>query len=162
MVDQKMAFHIGDKVVHWAYGLGAIIQLDEKELSGHTDEYYVVQMHNLTVWVPINEMGERGLRLLTPAGDFERLFDILSSPAEPLSPDRFERKTQLTGRMKEGSIASTCRVVRDLAAHMQTGKMNENDSAMLKRARSFLLEEWSVALSVPVRRAERELIELLK
>jgi RNA polymerase-interacting CarD/CdnL/TRCF family regulator len=162
MVDQKMAFHVGDQVVHWAFGLGAIIQLDEKELSGRTGQYYVVQIRDLTLWVPINETGEGCLRLLTPAGDFQRLFEILAGPGEPLSPDRFERKTQLTERMKDSTLVSICQVVRDLASHMQTRKMNENDVSTWKRARGFLLDEWSVALSVPVLRAERELMELLK
>ncbi|MEJ2349532.1 MAG: CarD family transcriptional regulator [Anaerolineales bacterium] len=162
MVDQKMTFQVGDQVVHWSFGLGAIIQLDEKELSGRTGRYYVVQIRDLTLWVPINETGEHCLRLLTPARDFQRLFEILASPGEPLSPNRFERKTQLTERMKDGTLESICQVVRDLASYMQTKRMNENDTSTWKRARSFLLDEWSAALSVPVRRAERELMELLR
>ena len=157
-----MAFQVGDQVVHWSFGLGAIIQLDEKELSGRTGRYYVVQIRDLTLWVPINETGEHCLRLLTPARDFQRLFEILASPGEPLSPNRFERKTQLTERMKDGTLESICQVVRDLASYMQTKRMNENDTSTWKRARSFLLDEWSAALSVPVRRAERELMELLR
>ena len=157
-----MAFHVGDQVVHWAFGLGAIIQLDEKELSGRTGQYYVVQIRDLTLWVPINETGEHSLRLLTPARDFQRLFEILASPGEPLSPNRFERKTQLTERMKDGTLESICQVVRDLASYMQTKKMNEDDTSTWKRARSFLLDEWSTALSVPAQRAERELMELLR
>ncbi|HZD56591.1 MAG TPA: hypothetical protein VE136_07710 [Anaerolineales bacterium] len=102
------------------------------------------------------------LRSLTPARDLQRLFEILASPGEPLSPDRLERKTQLTERMKDGTLESICQVVRDLASYIQTKRMNENDTSTWKRARSFLLDEWSAALSVPVRRAERELMELLK
>ena len=162
MVDRKMTFQVGDQVVHWSFGLGAIIQLDEKELSGRTGRYYVVQIRDLTLWVPINETGEHCLRLLTPARDFQRLFEILASPGEPLSPNRFERKTQLTERMKDGTLESICQVVRDLSSYMQTKRMNENDTSTWKRARSFLLDEWSAALSVPVRRAERELMELLR
>jgi RNA polymerase-interacting CarD/CdnL/TRCF family regulator len=161
MVDQKMTFHVGDQVVHWAYGLGAIIQLDEKELSGHASQYYVVQIRDLTIWVPLNEMGERCLRLLTPAREFQKFFDILASPGEPLSPDRFERKTQLTERMKDGTLASICQVIRDLSYYKQTKKMNENDTSTLKRARGFLLDEWSAALSVPAQNAESELMALL-
>jgi RNA polymerase-interacting CarD/CdnL/TRCF family regulator len=161
MYDQKMAFQVGDQVIHCAYGLGEIIQLDEKELFGRTSKYYVVKIRDLTIWVPMSEMGERCLRFLTPAEDFKKLFDILSSPGEPLSADRLERKNQLMEQLKDGTLESVCRVVRDLAFHKRMKKTNENDSAVLSRARSFLLDEWSVVLSVPIYEAENDLRELL-
>lgn len=161
MFKQNKAFQVGDQVIHWAYGLGEIIQLDEKELSGHTCKYYVVKMRDLTLWVPVSETGERCLRFPTPARDFQKLFRILASPGEPLSVDRFERKTQLTQRLKDGTLESVCRVIRDLALRKRINKMNDNDSSILDRARSFLLNEWSLALSVPAQQAESELRELL-
>ena len=90
-----MNFQVGDQVVHWTYGPGEVIQLDEKALSGQTELYYVVQIRDMTLFVPINDQAETSLRLPTPAVDFESLFTILKSPAEPLSADRWERKNQL-------------------------------------------------------------------
>ena len=162
MFEQDMAFQVGDQVIHWVYGLGEIIQLDEKVLSGHSDEYYVVQIRDLTLWVPRNEIGELCLRLPTPAKDFQKLFSLLASPGESLSPDRFMRKTQLTELMKDGTLESICRVVRDLEYHKRNNKINENDNSILERARDSLLNEWSVALSVPIQQAERELKDLLE
>lgn len=92
MIEQDMIFNVGDQVIHWDHGLGEIIQLDEKVLSGHTGQYYVLQIRDLTLWVPITESGERGLRTLTPARDFQKLFGILASPGEPLSVNVLERK----------------------------------------------------------------------
>lgn len=161
MSEQKMTFQVGDRVVHWVYGLGEIIKLDEKELFGHTSEYYVVKIRDMTIWVPINEKGERCLRTLTPAEDFKKLFDILSSPGESLSVDRLERKNRLAEQMKDGTLESVCRVVRDLVFHKRMNKPNENDGAILARARSLLLDEWSVVLSVSIYQAERELGRLL-
>jgi RNA polymerase-interacting CarD/CdnL/TRCF family regulator len=162
MLEQDMSFQVGDQVIHWVYGLGEIIQLDEKVLSGHTDKYYVVQIRDLTLWVPLNETGEHCLRLPTPTRDFHKLFRLLASPGEPLSTDRYMRKTQLTDLLKDGTLESICRVVRDLVYHKRDNKLNENDNSVLERARSFLLNEWSVALSVPVQQAERELMNLLE
>jgi RNA polymerase-interacting CarD/CdnL/TRCF family regulator len=53
-------------------------------------------------------------------------------------------------------------VIRDLADYKRTNKINENDKSVLKHARNFLLDEWSVALSIPVQQAERELTHLLE
>lgn len=162
MLEQAMAFQVGDQVIHWVYGLGEIIRIDEKILAGKSGKYYVVQIRDLTLWVPINAAGENCLRFPTPAKDFRKLFGLLSSPGESLSTDRYMRKTQLTELMKDGTLESICRVVRDLMHYKQTNKINENDNTILVRAKNFLLNEWSVALSVPVQQAERELTNLLE
>ena len=155
-------FKVGNIVVHWEYGLGEIIQLDEKVLSGRSGKYYVVQIRDLTLWVPREETSEHCLRFLTPARDFQKLFGILASPGEPLSPDRFMRKTQLSELLKDRTIESICRVIRDLVYYKRTKNINENDKSTLNHARNFLLNEWSVALSVPVQQAEDELMNLLE
>jgi RNA polymerase-interacting CarD/CdnL/TRCF family regulator len=95
-------------------------------------------------------------------GDFQNLFRLLANPGEPLSEDRMTRKTQLAELLEDRTLESTCRLVRDLAYHKRTNKLNENDNTILKRARNFLLNEWSAALSVPVYQAERELRILLE
>jgi RNA polymerase-interacting CarD/CdnL/TRCF family regulator len=161
MFEQKMAFQVGDQVIHWEYGLGEIIRLDEVVLAEHSGKYYVVQIGNLTLWVPLKETSEHCLRLPTPARDFPKLFRILASPGDSLSPDRFMRKTQLTELLKDGTLESTCRVIRDLVYYRRTKKLNENDNSILGRARNFLLNEWSIALSVPIQQAEGELRKLL-
>lgn len=162
MSDWVTAFQVGDSVVHWVHGLGEVIQMDEKAISGQTANYYVVQIGNLTLWVPRSESGERCLRSPTQAEGFQKLFDILAHAGEPLSPDRYIRKTQLIELMKDRTLESICRVVRGLSDYQRTKAINENDKATLQHAKKFLLDEWSLALSIPVEQAEGELNELLK
>lgn len=156
-----MNFQVGDQVVHQAFGLGEIIQLDEKKLYGHTKQYYVVQISDLTLWVPASETEKCSLRYPTPAKDFKKLFEILSGPPEQLSNDRFERKTQITERLKEGKLESICSAIRDLEHRRRSKTMNENDNALLERAQGFLLNEWSASLSIPIAQAKQELNILL-
>ena len=86
-----MDFQVGDKVIHWTYGLGEIVELDEKVLSGRTTSYYVVRIGDMSIWVPVEQTNPDSLRPPTPANDFDQLFAILSSPGELLSEDRLER-----------------------------------------------------------------------
>jgi RNA polymerase-interacting CarD/CdnL/TRCF family regulator len=83
-----MIFHIGDKVIHWIYGLGEVVHIEEKIISGQPTNCYVVQTSDLTIWVPINDLQQRSLRMPTPPEEFERLFTILTSPNETLLEDR--------------------------------------------------------------------------
>ena len=157
-----MMFHVGEKVVHWVHGPGEIIQLDEKILSGRKALYYVVQAGDLTVYVPVEQGEQNSLRTPTPARNFKKLFAIIKSPGEELSGDRLQRKLDLTERMRDGSLASVCRVIRDLTWRSQSTRLNDNDVATMERAQRFLLNEWSLSLSIPYTEAEQELQKLLK
>lgn len=156
-----MNFQVGDQVVHWTYGPGKVIQLDEKALSGHTELYYVVQIRDMTLFVPIHDQEESSLRLPTPSDEFDGLFAILKSPEEPLSSDRWERKNQLMALMKDGRLESICRVIRDLVAFRRAKKLNDYDAAILERAQNFLINEWQISLGVSRVQAERDLQVLL-
>jgi CarD family transcriptional regulator len=156
-----MKFHIGDNVIHLVYGLGKIIEIDEKELFGRKERYYVVQAQNLCLWVPLSQEDQGSLRYPTPANEFERLFTILHSPGEPLAEDRLERKNQLLQKMRDGTLESICTVIRDLTYHRKTKKLNDNDVSTLNQAKNFLSNEWGFSLSIPLSQAGRELEHLL-
>lgn len=156
-----MDFQVGDQVVHASFGPGEIVQLDEKVLSGRKCKYYVVQIKDLTLYVPVNESAKSTLRSPTPAREFRRLLRILNSEGEALSENRLERKAQLTQVLRDGTLQSVCRVIRDLIHYSRTKKLSETDAALLERAKNFLLTEWQVSLSVPYSQAEQELRQLL-
>lgn len=161
MVEQKMPFQVGDQIIHWVYGPGEIIALDEKTLSGHADQYYVLKIRDLTIWVPVKETGESCLRYPTAAEDFQKLVDILSSPVEELPADRYDRRTQLTLQMKIRSLDTVCRIIRDLTFFKHNNKVNDNDNSILVHAKNTLMYEWSVALKVSLEQAEQGMNALI-
>jgi RNA polymerase-interacting CarD/CdnL/TRCF family regulator len=156
-----VGFQVGEKVIHWNYGMGEVLQLDEKPLDGQMTPCYVVRIRDLTIWVPIHPMGDSCLRLPTPRDEFENLFAILRSPGEILSNDRLERRTQLIEKIRDGKLESICQVVRDLSLYRQSKKLNDHDKTILARAQNFLLNEWRLALTISMPEAERELKLLL-
>ena len=156
-----MELHAGDHVIHWIYGFGEILRLEEKNLPGQASLYYVVQVKDLTVWVPADEELANRLRTPTPKDAFDPLFKILGSPGQTLSTDRLERRTHLLEELKNASPEANCRVIRDLCAHQQKYQLNEHDRLVLNRCRNSLLGEWTYSLSVTLEQAGRELDRLL-
>ena len=156
-----MDFHEGDPVMHWTYGLGQIVRLEERALSGPKTLYYAVQVRDLTVWVPAD--GKLGSRLRSPTAEsgFERRLAILSGPGEPLPDDRNERRTRLHELLKDGRAESLCQIIRDLSAYQKGRPLNDNDQTLLKQSRNALLEEWGFVLSITHAQAELELHRLL-
>src|SRR5574341_2212167 len=156
-----MDYHVGDKVIHWYYGLGEIVGMDEKFIHERQMLCYVVRTRDLTIWVTADEPGKSSIRLPTPGNDFENLFAILRSPGTPLPVDRYERKTCLNERMKDGKLTSICSVIRDLVFYRQERKLNDYDKSTLERAKSFLLTEWVYSLAVSQVQANNKLMDLL-
>ena len=158
-----MNFHKGDTVMHWTYGIGQIVNLEERALSGSKTIYYVVQVRDMTVWVPADSNVRSRLRSPTSKVRFRQVLNILSSPSKPLPEDRLERKTHLLELLKGSRLESLCEVIRDLSAYQkqQTRPMNDNDQMILKQSRNTLLGEWAFVLSITQAQAEHELHHLL-
>jgi RNA polymerase-interacting CarD/CdnL/TRCF family regulator len=156
-----MNIHKGDSVMHCTHGLGKVVQLEERELSGQATLYYAIQIGDMTVWVPADEMLETRLRLPTPASEFERLKGTLSDPGEPLPNDRRERKTLLLEWLKDGRTESLFRVVCSLSTYRQDHSLNLDEQTILKRTKNTLVSEWGHAMSVTPAQAEIELYRLL-
>jgi RNA polymerase-interacting CarD/CdnL/TRCF family regulator len=156
-----MNFREGDPVMHWTYGFGEVLRLEEREISGQTTLYYAVQVRDMTVWVPADDNLKSRLRPPTPQARFKRLLAILSGPAEPLPEDRQERKLRLLELLNDGSTESLCQVIRDLFAYRRGKALNDNDQALLKRSQSALLGEWGFVLSVTQAQADLEMNRLL-
>jgi RNA polymerase-interacting CarD/CdnL/TRCF family regulator len=157
-----MAFHVGDPVMHWTFGIGQVVGLEERGISGQKTLYYAVKVHDLTVWVPADSNLESRLRSPTPAVGFKQLFAILTGSGELLPEDRQQRKLLLVEQLKDGRAESLCRVIRDLFTYRQAKSLNENDQSILKRVQNALLGEWSFSLSIPVMQAETDLYRLLQ
>lgn len=156
-----MSIHEGDSVMHWTHGLGKVVRLEERAVSGEKTLYYAVQIGDMTVWVPADDKLETRLRLPTREAEFKRLMGILSTAGEPLPDDRHQRKTLLVEWLRDGRVESLFRVVRSLTTHRHAHPLNDNDQAILKRAHTALVAEWSIAMSIPVAQAEVELTRRL-
>ena len=152
-----MNFHEGDTVMHWTYGLGQIIRLEERDLFGSTTLYYAVKIQDLTVWVPSDGELKHRLRPPTSKSKFKELFGILSDPGEPLPDDRQERRTRLLVLLKDGHTQSLCRIISGLHAYQKIRPLNESDQSILKQSRNALLGEWEFVLSLTPAQAEHEL-----
>ncbi len=156
-----MSFEIGDKVIHSTFGLGEIIQIEEKVINGDLTNCYVIQLNDMTIWVPIDDSGHSSLRAPTPPDEFINTLPILSSPNEVLLEDRILRKKQLTDQLKDGQLASICRVVRDLSHYQRSSKLNDQERTILDRAVKSLLTEWTLTLGTTQLQAHQKMDSLL-
>jgi len=156
-----MSFHEGDPVMHWAYGFGQIVSLEERVISGLKTLYYSVQVRDLTVWVPSDSKLKSRLRPPTSEASFKKLLNILSGKGESLPMDRYERRTRLLELVKDGSTESLCHTIRALVTYRKKQALNDSDETFLKQSQNTLLGEWEFVLGITHAQAEIDLHRLL-
>jgi RNA polymerase-interacting CarD/CdnL/TRCF family regulator len=156
-----VSFHVGDKLIHSAYGLGNIVEIEEKMVQDQATTCYVFRTNDLTIWIPINDLQKHSLRQPTPPAEFEKLAAILSGPGEPLPDDRILRKEYLGAEIRDGRLDSICKVIRDLTHLKRTAKLNDQERATLERAMKSLMTEWVYSMGVTPIEAQREIAKLL-
>jgi CarD family transcriptional regulator len=156
-----MSFQIGDKVIHATHGFAEIVNVESKEVSGTSSEYYVVQTKNLMLWIPVLNPAQGNLRLPASKTNFVDLLTILRSHCLPFSEFRKERRSQIHNRITDGATESTCGLIRDLSFCRKNGKINEYESTIYKRAVNMLMDEWQYSMSVTLAQASLELNALL-
>jgi len=157
-----MRYQVGDKVIHWAYGIGTVTGLDEKRLSGKKRAYYVVELSNSTIWVPVGDEGTRNIHPPIPRSKFQELLEILNKPCEEdLPEDRTQRQNTLALRMKDKSCENICAIIRDLVAFSRRQDLNRNDGEVLNQAKELLLNEWELSLGIERVNAQKKLDQIL-
>ena len=142
-----MRYAVGDTVIHWTHGLGTVIAIDEMDLAGATKPYYVVEVEQLKLWIPIEEAHDGSIRPPMESIEFEQLFEILRTQGQPL-PDHYEhRKNVLRARMQKRTLEDLCHIIRDLSDRSCRHNLNDFDADILFRAQEHLLDEWVISLN---------------
>lgn len=160
--DKRVKYKIGDTIVHWTYGLGTVVAIDQKDIAGVTEQYYVVEVDLLKLWVPLEEANAGSIRFPTESIQFKALFDILRMPGERLPDHQYKRKNELRERMQKRTLGGLCHVIRDLTDRSRQHTLNQNDSSVLFRAEEHLLDEWVLSLGAERSNALCELEVLLQ
>jgi len=159
---ERVKFKIGDVIVHWTYGLGTVVGIDQKDIGGIAQQFYIVEVGLLKIWVPVELAEISAIRFPTESSQFRANLDILRTLGEQLPEHQFQRKIELRDRMQQRTLGDLCHVIRDLTDRSHQHNLNQNDSSVLFRAEEHLLDEWVVSLGAERSNALGELKEYLR
>ena len=157
-----MEFNIGDQVVHPQYGVGIVVNLKDREFEpGVMRRYYEISLPGTTLWVCL-ELPTFGLRKLTARSEIARCRIILASHPAPVIENARERQAEMADRLKLGTIAAHCEVVRDLYAYFGDRPSSGRIGGYLQVIQDVLCQEWAVVEGVTLLDAVDEIRALLE
>jgi CarD family transcriptional regulator len=155
-------FEIGQRVVHPQHGVGQIVRLEDREFErGDSQRYYEISIPGgSTVWVPV-DLSNSGLRRLAKKSELAHCREILQARPLPLTEDGRVRQSELIARLKQGTIAAQCEVVRDLSAFVSHKPAYGTITAFLEAMLRVLCQEWAMVQETTVPEAMVEISSLL-
>ena len=138
-------FNIGDKVVYPMHGAGTIEAIEEKEMLGNVEDYYIIKMPvgEMKLMVPTSRVENIGIREVSDKSISEKVFDVLEKPKDPYVHDvNWSKRYNLNvEKIKSGDILEVAEVVRELShRHMERG-LSIGEKKMLGTAKDILLSE---------------------
>lgn len=157
-----MDLKAGDTVVHPTHGVGKIVRLEEKEISGSTVRHYLLAIGTTMVWVPIKPDGSTTLRAVTAKRELDNGRKVLKSRPATIEREHKQWRLDTLARLTPGSFQVSCEVVRDLTSLGWYRAMGEIDSSMLQKVRGNLRREWAAASGLSLQDAILEMDALLR
>ncbi|MGE5509212.1 MAG: CarD family transcriptional regulator [Chitinophagales bacterium] len=142
-------FSIGDRVVYPMHGAGIIEAIEEKEVLGEKQQYYIMKLPigDMRVMIPMRSVSEVGLRQVIDQGSVERVLEVLRGQQSKMSTNWNRRYRANMEKIKSGDIYEVAEVVRNLTLRDQEKGLSTGERKMLENSRQILISEIVLALN---------------
>lgn len=154
-------FNVGDKVVYPMHGAGIIEAIEEKEVLGEKRQYYVLNVNDMKVMIPISNCKEVGLRAVVGRDEIKKVFKILKSRGSTMSSNWNRRYRANLEKIKSGNIFEVAEVVRNLIQRDKEKGLSSGEKKMLENARQILISELVLATEMEEEKAQSMLDKVL-
>ncbi|MCS6593257.1 CarD family transcriptional regulator [Bacillus cereus] len=136
-------FQIGDNIVYPMQGAGIIKAIEEKEISGEKQQYYVIKMSasNMELMIPAGRILNSNIRLVTDITALAHIMDIFQHGESDRLLTWKQRYKLNTDKIKTGKMQEGAEVVRDLMRIQKEKALNASEKKMLDNAYEFLISE---------------------
>ncbi|WP_430517044.1 CarD family transcriptional regulator [Bacillus infantis] len=136
-------FQVDDNVVYPMHGVGIIKAIEEKEILGEKQQYYVIKMliGNMEVMIPAGKIVSSGIRPVTDIVALKNLINIFQNGETDRVLPWKQRYKVNTDKIKTGKIQDCTEVVRDLMRMKKEKALNTSERQMLNNAHEILISE---------------------
>ena len=139
-------FNVGDKIVYPMHGAGTIDAIEEKDILGEKQAYYIIKMPGeVKVMVPTSKAEEIGVRNIINKDSANKVFQILEANETEMSNNWNKRYRDNMEKMKSGDIYEVADVVRNLAFKQKEKGLSTGEKKMLNNAKQILVSELVLA-----------------
>lgn len=140
-------YNVGDKIVYPMHGAGIIESIEEKEILGSKQNYYVVKIPigEMRVLIPTENVENIGIREIISEKDADKVFKMLGSKSEISTGNWNKRYRENMDKIKSGNIYEVVEVVNALIQRDREKGLSTGEKKMLSSAKQILISELVLA-----------------
>ncbi len=152
-------YNVGDHVVYPMHGAGVIVAIEEREVLGEKQKYYIMALPigDMKVMIPMSSVNELGLRQVVGDEEVRRVYHILQGEKTAMSTNWNRRYRANMEKIKSGDIFEVAEVVRNLTIRERDKGLSTGEKKMLDTARQILISELVIAQDS----TEEEIVEMI-
>jgi CarD family transcriptional regulator len=158
-------FKVGDKAVYPAHGVAEVVAIEEKEISGFSQTFYVLKIleNDMKVMIPTSNVNTVGVREIISEEEADKVFDILQKKEKIVESTTWNRRyREYMEKIKTGSVFEVAKVLRDLYLLKNDKDLSFGERKMLDTARSLLVKEISIAKHMSEDEVEERMRHIFK
>ena len=139
-------FNVGDKIVYPMHVAGTIDAIEEKDILGEKQSYYILKMPwEVKVMVPTAKAEEVGVRNIIDKESAEKVIGVLEKDETAMDKNWNKRYRDNMEKMKSGDIYEVADVVRNLSFKQKEKGLSTGEKKMLNNAKQILVSELVLA-----------------
>lgn len=139
-------FNVGDYIVYPMHGAGTIDAIEEKDILGQKQAYYIIKMPGeVKVMIPTAKAEEVGIRNIIDKAGVEKVFEVLGEDETQKDLNWNKRYRENMDKIKTGDIYEVADVVRNLSFKQKEKGLSTGEKKMLLNARQILVSELVLA-----------------
>jgi len=144
----EIEFQVGDKAVYPAQGVAEVVSIDERDIGGTPQRFYVLRILDTDrkIMVPVSNADAVGLRQVISETEIREIFDILEERTIGFDTQTWNRRYRgFMDKIKTGSIYDVAEVLRDLYRLKTSKQLSFGERRMLDTARTLIVKEIAIA-----------------
>ena len=161
MTDNSQTYSPGDWLIHRVYGVGQVVDLEEKQLQKKVRSFYRVKTNDSTFWLPLEKAGSQRVEPLPSKRTVQRAIAALGKTPGEMSEKAKERKSRIEEVRSSGSLLSTARLIRDLTHQNTVKKLTATEMDALNVLTERFLKIGSVCLGLEISDVRKRLNQKL-
>lgn len=153
-------FQVGEKAVYPGYGVAEITGVEDREISGMSQRFYVLRVlgKDMTLMVPKSNAKSVGLRNIIDASEADEVYEVLRKRGEKISTATWNRRyREYMEKIRSGSLVEISSVLRDLCLLRADKELSYGEKNMLETARALVVQELALAKGKEEPEVETEL-----
>ncbi len=142
---------IGNKIVYPMHGAGEVVGIEEKEVGGVKQSYYILSlpMGNLKLMLPVDKIEEIGIREIIDKAKVHEVAEVLEARSERSFGSWNRRYHATLDRLKSGDILEVAAVARNISRQNLKRKISSGERRLMELARQILISELVYVLDKP-------------